>query len=365
MANTKTTIELNGVLYDARTGAVVSSPKRTASTVVTPKKPTNTMDGFFRKPQPANVIKPVAAKPTAVQRTVKKAPIHAHQPHKSKTLMRHAVKKPSINTPQGSETVAHTKPKPVSPAQHSHKRQERAKLTPKSSSISRFKIRPLASVEKQVAHLPVKEAPISAARHHASQAATAEASQTKSTVSFTNALQKANTHQNAKLAKPKLRARTAKKLGTTSRLITIGSISLAVVLLAGFVAYQNVPNFAMRTAATRAGFSATLPGYTPSGFAMDGAIKASPGQVTVSFRSNSDDRSYQVDQKPSNWTSQSLLTNHVAVNNQAYQTYEEKGKTIYIYNGSDATWVNGGVWYQVNGQSSLNTDQLLQIANSF
>ncbi len=59
------------------------------------------------------------------------------------------------------------------------------------------------------------------------------------------------------------------------------------------------------------------------------------------------------------------LTNHVLTNKQPFQTFQDAGKTIYIYEDSKATWVNGGVWYQINGNASLTSDQLLRIANSF
>lgn len=377
MANTKTTIELNGTVYDANTGRVLSVPQVSpgaASKPVAVKAPATpasnrTMDGFFAKPgsvtrpsQPAK-LHVTEAKP-ASHRTTTKAAHKSRQPAKSQTLMRHVVKKPTLSTPAGKSSPVEPKPQPKLPTAHHSQRHERAMSTPQSSSISRFGARPVQAVEKQIAHLPVQAPPTEhhQAVHHAQTAI--KAAEPASAVSFTAALQQADTHQKAKLKKPKVRERTARKLGMTTRLLTAGSVSLAVLLLVGFVAYQNVPNFAMRTAATRAGFNASMPDYTPSGFAMDGPILASPGHVTVNFRSASDERNYQVSQQPSNWTSESLLTNHVATNNQSFQTYQEKGKTIYI-NGSTATWVDGGVWYEVTGDSSLNTEQLLQIANSF
>lgn len=370
MANTKTTIELNGTIYDASTGKVLHAPS--VSHAVKPVQPAparpaaTNVDGFFHKP--GAVTRPVAkaaapkiSKPTS-HRSPSTVAHKSRKPAKSQTLMRHVVKRPAISAPISEAT---TPKKPELPSNTHSQRHERAKQTPQSSSISRFGARPTHAVEKQIAHLPVQAPPADHHTdvHHASQAAT-KAAEPTSAVSFTAALQQANTHQKAKLHKPKARERTARKLGMTTRLLTAGSVSLAVILLAGFIAYQNVPNFAMRTAANRAGFAAAMPNYTPAGFNMDGAIQASPGQVTVGFRSASDNRNYQVSQQPSNWTSESLLTNYVATKNQSFQTYEEKGKTIYV-NGSTATWVNGGVWYQINGDSSLSTEQLLQIANSF
>ncbi len=139
---------------------------------------------------------------------------------------------------------------------------------------------------------------------------------------------------------------------------------LAALLIAGFIAYQNMPNLAMRVAAARAGFPATMPSYQPAGFALDGAIQYYPGQITVNFKSDSDNRIFSVTQKPSKWTSETLLDRVVAIDSRPYQTFQDKGKIIYIYDGSNATWVSGGIWYEIAGNSSLTSDQLLRIASS-
>jgi hypothetical protein len=120
----------------------------------------------------------------------------------------------------------------------------------------------------------------------------------------------------------------------------------------------------MKVAAARAGFSASMPGYSPSGFAFKGPVQYSAGQVVVSFKSNTDDRNFKLTQQTSSWSSDSLLNNYVAAGGKEYQTYQDRGRTIYIYDGSNATWVNGGVWYQIEGNADLSSDQLVRIASS-
>ena len=73
---------------------------------------------------------------------------------------------------------------------------------------------------------------------------------------------------------------------------------------------------------------------------------------------------FGLNQKASSWNSSALLDNFIQPKGKTYQTYQEQGKTIYIYDKASASWVSGGVWYQVTGNSSLNNDQLLSIANS-
>ncbi len=405
MANTKTTIELNGTLYDAVSGKAVNSqaPQTIAPTPATPQAapgsitppPTSprNVDGFFKPASKAVVApaKPVAPTPVQATATPAKekpapareavtAPNHAqaHQPERAKTLMRHAIDKPKVSAPIDENTT----PALPTPNDSFREREARASRVSKSPSISRFGGRlPTAIDKKHVDHVPVIEPPHDApaaekhlnsfAKTRTSPKLRAEEPQAKAqaeavpAISFASAIANATSHEEETPAKPKLHQRTAKKLGTTTKMLGAGGATLAVLLIAGFIAFKSVPTVQMQLAATRAGFSASLPGYTPAGFSMKGGIDADQGAVTVNYKSNSDDRNFQVSQKPSNWTSESLLTNYVSSDKKAYQTYEERGKTIYIYEGSNATWVNGGVWYEIKGDSSLSSDQLLHIANSF
>jgi hypothetical protein len=147
------------------------------------------------------------------------------------------------------------------------------------------------------------------------------------------------------------------------RLVSFAASSFAVLLLAGFITYQNIPNISMRYAASRAGVSARMPDYQPAGFSLNKKIQYTPGQITLSFRSNTDERSFTITQRESSWNSETLRTNYIAAD-MPVQTFEDKGRTIYLYGDSNATWVNGGVWYEIKGDSLLNSDQLIRIATS-
>ena len=138
----------------------------------------------------------------------------------------------------------------------------------------------------------------------------------------------------------------------------------ATLLLVGYVTYLNLPNMALRVAASRAGFEASLPGYKPTGFKLDGPIAYAPGQIALNFSTSSDERSFQLTQRESTWDSQSLLDNFVVRENKRYITFQEQGLTIYVYDDSNATWVDGGIWYTIEGESLLSSEQLLKIASS-
>ncbi len=121
----------------------------------------------------------------------------------------------------------------------------------------------------------------------------------------------------------------------------------------------------MKVAAHRAGFAAALPGYKPAGYSLSGPIAYSPGQVTINFGSNTDSRRFSLKQQPTTWDSTALLENYVTKQTPNYLTYQDRGLTIYIFNGSSAAWVNGGMMYQLEGKNSqLDTDQLLKLATS-
>lgn len=121
---------------------------------------------------------------------------------------------------------------------------------------------------------------------------------------------------------------------------------------------------ALRIASSRAGFQASLPGYSPSGFRFAGPVAYSDGVIELEYASNSDDRAYSLTQKESAWDSQSLLDNYVENRTDDYLTFQERGLTVYVYDGSQATWVDRGIWYTIEGDSNLTTEQLLKIASS-
>jgi hypothetical protein len=164
--------------------------------------------------------------------------------------------------------------------------------------------------------------------------------------------------------KEKLHHKIAKKVGISGRAVAITSTVLAGLLVGGFYAYQNIPKLAVRVASNRAGIKASIPSYSPAGFSINGPIQYRSGQVVVGFKSNIDERNYTLTQQNTSWSSDTLLDKFLVNNKKQYQTYQDKGRTIYIYDTNNATWVDGGIWYQIEGQSQLSSDQLVRIASS-
>jgi len=139
---------------------------------------------------------------------------------------------------------------------------------------------------------------------------------------------------------------------------------LAVLLiLTGFVVYQSIPSLSVNLASQRAGFSAALPKYTPSGFKLSGPVEYSQGRVVLSFQSNTDDRSYEIEQKPSLLTDSELKDRVAESTNGKYQSVKSDGQAIFI-SASAATWSKDGVLYSLKGESGLSSTQIASIAKS-
>jgi len=212
--------------------------------------------------------------------------------------------------------------------------------------------------------LPVKPAPAPSQpplldTHHHTQL-----DKKTSGVAFQEAIQKSTSHQRQPLKATTKRQRVAHKLRISPKVVSISAASLSILLLVGFFAYQNVPNVSMRVATARAGVQGNLPDYRPSGFGLNGPIQYQQGQIVVNYKSHSDNRQFRISQRATDWNGETLLNQFVTTNRRAYQTYQSDGKTIYIYDDANATWVDKGIWYQIEGKSALNSDQLLRLAAS-
>ncbi len=332
-------IELNGKRYDAMTGKIIADKPLTSAIINKAKQTTKSFDGVRR----VGRKKPSGARP-----------LTAHQPQKSQTLMRSAVARPK------AEPMQKTSPTVIKHAtsvfQAPKTRQERAKLVSRSQQIQKFN---LSSAAERVAEM-VNDIP-----QKTSQALSSiSVAETVVSSSFSKALQAASSHELIKLPKRTKRRRLASWLDISPRAINITGFVIAALVVGGFFAYQNAPNLSMRLASARSGIHGVVPSYQPAGFGRSGAISYQPGKIVINYRSHSDSRNYQVTQAGSSWNSQSLLDNFVAQQGQDYQTVQDNGKTVYIYNDSNATWVDGGIWYRVEGESKLTSDQLLRLAAS-
>jgi len=170
------------------------------------------------------------------------------------------------------------------------------------------------------------------------------------------ALEKAPGHNaNAKQTKHKKRY---------SRMLSVASASLALLLLGGYFTYLNMPSLSVRVAASQAGVNASYPTYRPDGYSLNGPVAYSQGEVTMKFAANAGPQNFTVNQAKSSWDSSAVLDNYVKQKaGDNYIAYNEHGLTIYTFDGN-AAWVNGGILYTIAGDAPLSSDQIRHIATS-
>lgn len=386
------TVVLNGRRYDAVTGKLLGTAgaaERAAAAAPHAGKPAaRSIDGFMkpgahllpqRRSAPADPAAPHPAKSLDVKRP---GPHHAaaHKPQHAVTLMRHAVKKPGASLKRQVKVTPHTgalvqqphvdiAPKHAATAVDAG-RLKRAHYTPRSTFIRHFgtpagtsatarpaavatAARPRPSVPAAtrpapaVPPAPQPPAPVSAAKHSSADV-------------FERALARATSHTQPPFAAKPRPARRGRRLRQAA---AITGAALAVLVILGFVAYSNATAIRLHLAASRAGINATLPGWRPSGFAVQ-SLTASQGTVDISFHDNSTAHSFQITQAASDWNSQALLDNFVYPHNESYNTIQSAGSTIYTYGKDNATWVNAGIWYRLTTDGSLSTSQLVRLATS-
>lgn len=349
MDQPKKIVEVNGRRYDAATGRPLADHDQPAS---------NNKYGHA-----SGHIKPDIGRPRAGLGHLAKQ-LHA-TPQRATTLIRKAVTRPqnenSSDDYSGQSIINH---------QAKNSRFPRAGKIAKSKLISRFAKPVINDLKVPIKHapLPVQAEPkksFSPAEAAAQKVSNLEKSPKVADMTMHQAMiAKGQAHLNKPLKKASIHKRTAQKLRISPKTMNIGISAIAAVLLAGYLGYQNAPGIALRIAASRAGITAQLPEYVPAGFSLNGQINYKPGLITINYKSRSDQRSFKISQSRSNWDNQALLDNFIEKDQKLYQILQDSGRTIYIYDGSNATWLDKGIWYQVEGQSSLNSEQLIRLASS-
>ncbi|HEX6416651.1 MAG TPA: hypothetical protein VFZ62_03935 [Candidatus Saccharimonadales bacterium] len=332
------TITINGTTYDAHTGLPVEGDARVTS-------PSSSFD----KPKSH----------------------HSHDIHsrtqKSHTLNRRVVKKIASQT----QTQPQTATAPHKPVQ-------------KSPAITKFAPHPTGNIKRgrvmsdigptahpmvQKAHqqmsqkAPQKQSVVAPAPHMRSQHQPAKAAPKPSHVikqeAVAKALNEAPSHQ--KNAHKEHKVKGGRK---TSRILSIASASLALLLLGGYFTYLNMPNLSVRVAAAQAGIDASYPSYRPDGYSLNGPVAYDQGEVSMKFAANAGPQNFAITQTKTDWDSSALKENYVKTKwGENATQYTENGLTIYALDG-DAAWVNNGILYTIDGDAPLSSSQIRGIATS-
>lgn len=357
VGNSKNTITLNGKVYDINSGTIIDGLSSSSSGRLNKKREVGqALDGFIK------------SYPTAAKKAPKSLPqshhvanpartLH-HKTQHSKTLLRSIVKRPAVISVVKSVRSLQEQSK------IKDERTKRAKKIPKSRLISRFgNVASQPAVTKRTDTLPVRTQPTTAISHHNVRATTSINPVITSQVDtmLHAAINHAHSHEQPRPKLTSSRHNLTRKLNVSSKIVSITASLAAILLLAGFFGYQNLAKIDTKLALMQSHVRGAVPGYSPPGFALSRTVEYQPGQVALNFHSNSDRRSFQIIQKTSTWDSETLFNSYV-INHQPYQSIQDNGRTIYTYGNGNATWVDGGVWYQINGSSSLSNNQILKIA---
>lgn len=148
------------------------------------------------------------------------------------------------------------------------------------------------------------------------------------------------------------------------RVTSVVAATFAIVLLGGYFTYLNMPSLSVRVAAAQAGINAAYPNYRPDGYALNGPVTYSDGKVSMNFKANASNAGFTVNQSESSWNSDAVLDNYVTPRaGSSYMPYAERGLTIYTYD-NNAAWVNGGIFYTIEGNAPLSSEQIRRIATS-
>ncbi len=143
----------------------------------------------------------------------------------------------------------------------------------------------------------------------------------------------------------------------------LATATAIVVIMGGYIWFNNYPKLALQGADAKAGISATLPSFIPSSYTL-ASTNTAPGVITLKFTSPSAQTPLTIAQSRTTWDNNSLLDDYVSEASDDYAAVNGQGLTIYLFGNNNATWVNHGIWYQLEGASQLSRDQILKIVYS-
>lgn len=256
----------------------------------------------------------------------------------STTLSRRYVKRPDIARP-----AARPATKPV------------AKAAPRVAT-------PVAAPKAMPAAAP-KAAPI-AAKSPALSAKEAKDKAVQSALRSVATMERKDKAAATEKAPADVKTKKIKGKKKTRRVILALACSAATVGLLAFFINANMPDISVRVAALQTGIEASYPTYIPRGYSLKSVTSEKSGQIMMRFE-NEEGASFKLEESNSTWDSTALLNNYVKVNFSGdYTTLREQGITIYVY-GSDAVWVNGGIFYHISAKNTnLSKEQIRNLVVS-
>ncbi len=356
---TRTTITLNGRRYDALSGQPFGSKAKKFSNIdgvvkrrSLPHSQTNT--------EP--VIKQFATKPAKPAHRLAKNV--TKRPETAKTLMRTAVIKPDKSTrllskaltPLDTLTNTDIIKKYGMVNSIDFRRAKRAKTFQLSSQINRFGATVIASTRSSNVYRQ-----LSGTNKNVDDINTNQTPAKKDV--WARAIEQATSHEQPKLTKKELKHLHGPK-PRKHKLAKYTATLLIGLLVLSYGIYTLMPTVMTKIASVDAGFAASLPGYNPSGFRL-ASINYQPGQVAFNYQSNIDSRNFKIIENSSTWDSATLVSSIIKPSEgKNYKTLLVRGMNVYIYGNNQASWVSNGILFQISGNNTLSTNQIVQLATT-
>ena len=155
---------------------------------------------------------------------------------------------------------------------------------------------------------------------------------------------------------------TKRRQSSAGQRWSLAAAGLAMVLLIGYLTYLNLPQASLRIAANQAGVEASYPNYRPVGYSLAAPAKAENSRVAMTFANSA--QNFTIFEQASNWDSEALLEQIIIPNSGGeFSTDSQNGLTFYSF-ANQTVWVNQGVLYTIENNSTLSDDQIRQIAIS-
>ncbi|HVA11463.1 MAG TPA: hypothetical protein VNG32_04855, partial [Candidatus Dormibacteraeota bacterium] len=325
------------------------------------------IEGVRRKPIPKaeSAVTITVKNASSTQATARQAlasskhPVNdarGHIPKTSQILMRSVVKKPGPGLKRQikiSENIDReiSKIPPsdvalnISLSKQHPGRNQRAALTEQSGSISHFVTPSTSPVFKPVSPDISEPSPAPGTNPSAPPISPAD-------ILLHRALNRANAHEQPQAEK------------TTSKHYRIAFIAAPVLVAALLIiGVHDLTSLQLKVASAKAGFSTSLPAYHPAGFALN-QLSYNSGIFSSEYSANNSNRGYVITQKSTSWNTQDLLNNYVATLTTSYRVVRLGNRTIYLYGNGSASWVSGGIWYQIDSDGSLSESQIIDTINS-
>lgn len=333
------------------------------------------VDGVNIQPTIEPAAEPAKTKPAAIRGVA--TPIMHRPLEHSATLSRRYVKKPTVISPLQAEAEANAPQySPMTLNQLTTKKAEPIqKFTPKKSAVTKARADRPAERHPMTHRATGRTLDVMAPRRQranihkkldiqAKLAPVAAKPTVKKELKPAHVLKNEAIYaaMNKEVTEKKSRRTKTKKTNRWARFTTLAGASLAVIMLAGYFTYLNMPNLSIKMAAVQSGVNAKYPGYRPDGYALSGPISFKNGEVSMQFAYAGGDKDFTIKQEKSSWDS-SAVKQYVDKKSQDITTTVANGLTIYTY-GSNAAWVNGGVLYTLEGDAPLSSDQIQRIATS-